>query len=128
MLPLAETCAICLEHPSEWGRLDCCEHTFCFHCVTMWGHARSNTCPICRRPFQRIVPVSRPGHTIDLDDPDVEMTEAAFFGEQQAFPDEDDMDDVMEISEAEFLGEDVLEFDFENPLTRETETLEVVID
>ncbi|GAA6043486.1 hypothetical protein JCM8097_000737 [Rhodosporidiobolus ruineniae] len=70
-------CSICYEaQPATWGMLDCCQHPFCLACISAWqtDHAerqlqavltgtvtpdearKSQSCPVCRREYDVVVP------------------------------------------------------------------------
>ncbi|BBM98998.1 hypothetical protein MPTK1_1g17880 [Marchantia polymorpha subsp. ruderalis] len=52
-----QVCGICLsEGGIERGKLDCCDHFFCFNCIMEWAKVESR-CPMCK---QRFVTVMRP--------------------------------------------------------------------
>lgn len=40
-----------MQHPSNRGTLDCCNHIFCTQCILQWSEI-TNTCPICKRDFE----------------------------------------------------------------------------
>ena len=48
-------CCICYEDFTQLsrGQLDCCEHLFCFECISEWARVRNN-CPMCNRQFHEI--------------------------------------------------------------------------
>lgn len=45
------------------GKLDC-EHRFCFSCIDGWSKT-TNTCPLCKREFFRILKQSSKGLLIE---------------------------------------------------------------
>eukprot|EP00898_Chlorokybus_atmophyticus_P005056 jgi/Chlat1/5551/Chrsp369S05351 len=49
----APSCGICLCELLERGRLDSCDHVFCFDCIYKWSKVESR-CPMCKRRFTRI--------------------------------------------------------------------------
>lgn len=50
-----EACGICLsDEVKEQGKLDCCDHFFCFQCIMEWGKVESK-CPMCKQRFSTIV-------------------------------------------------------------------------
>ncbi|KAL2652119.1 hypothetical protein R1flu_020247 [Riccia fluitans] len=52
-----QVCGICLsEGGMERGKLDCCDHFFCFNCIMEWSKVESR-CPMCK---QRFVTVTKP--------------------------------------------------------------------
>eukprot|EP00897_Mesotaenium_endlicherianum_P007087 jgi/Mesen1/6406/ME000329S05564 len=46
-------CGICLEPEFERGKLDSCDHLYCFPCIREWADVESR-CPMCKRRFQKI--------------------------------------------------------------------------
>jgi hypothetical protein len=48
-----ESCGICLDDITDQGKINSCEHQFCFTCIKTWSDT-SNTCPMCRERFVRI--------------------------------------------------------------------------
>uniref|UniRef100_A0A8C8RHT4 RING-type E3 ubiquitin transferase n=1 Tax=Pelusios castaneus TaxID=367368 RepID=A0A8C8RHT4_9SAUR len=52
--PAENTCTICLTEPRECVLLDCGHVCCCFRCFEALP---SRTCPICRRPIDRVVPL-----------------------------------------------------------------------
>jgi len=46
-------CVICLDKPETRGRLNSCDHLFCFSCVKKWSE-QENTCPLCKKRFTQI--------------------------------------------------------------------------
>lgn len=58
---VVQVCGICLtEEESERGKLDCCEHYFCFGCIMEWSKVESR-CPTCKQRFVTIVRPPVPG-------------------------------------------------------------------
>ncbi|KAJ7569765.1 hypothetical protein O6H91_01G092700 [Diphasiastrum complanatum] len=55
-------CGICLSEGKELdrGKLDCCEHFFCFACIMEWAKVESR-CPLCKQRFAIIVKPPRAG-------------------------------------------------------------------
>ena len=49
-----EECVICLDVPTVRGKLNSCNHMFCFDCIEKWGKDYENTCPLCKKRFQHI--------------------------------------------------------------------------
>ncbi|CAJ1943629.1 unnamed protein product [Cylindrotheca closterium] len=53
-------CGICMEHPTKFGLLSCCDHVFCFECLMEWRSSCGKeevyaeqkslvkVCPVCR--------------------------------------------------------------------------------
>jgi len=55
-------CGICLSEdgkPSR-GKLDCCDHYFCFACIMEWAKVESR-CPMCKQRFRTISKSSKSG-------------------------------------------------------------------
>eukprot|EP00803_Ostreobium_quekettii_P008545 evm.model.scf_3196.1 EVM.evm.TU.scf_3196.1 scf_3196:7903-12257(-) len=51
---MALTCGICFdEGVADVGMLDCCEHTFCFNCISRWMEEESR-CPFCKEEVKRL--------------------------------------------------------------------------
>ncbi|PRQ16403.1 putative chromatin regulator PHD family [Rosa chinensis] len=50
-----ERCAICFldDGKAARGKIDCCDHYFCFLCIKEWAKTESR-CPMCRRRFNTI--------------------------------------------------------------------------
>eukprot|EP01018_Ginkgo_biloba_P022833 Gb_26794 [translate_table: standard] len=50
-----DICAICLADDAiaARGKLDCCQHYFCFKCIIEWAKVESR-CPTCKRRFNTI--------------------------------------------------------------------------
>eukprot|EP00117_Sycon_ciliatum_P022412 scpid24403/ scgid19344/ len=46
-------CVICLEQPKERGKISCCDHLFCFDCITKWAKV-TNCCPLCKAQFNKV--------------------------------------------------------------------------
>lgn len=56
-----QICGICLtEDEVERGKLDCCDHCFCFGCIMEWAKVESR-CPTCKQRFVTIVRPPLPG-------------------------------------------------------------------
>lgn len=52
---IEQVCGICLtEEGEERGKLDCCDHYFCFGCIMEWAKVESR-CPACKQRFVTIV-------------------------------------------------------------------------
>lgn len=43
-------CPICLDMCNMITVINCCKHTFCFHCISVWGKI-TPTCPLCKLGF-----------------------------------------------------------------------------
>jgi len=52
----ATECGICLGKIAARGRLPCCDHRFCFDCITQWAKV-VNTCPLCKARFREVTRV-----------------------------------------------------------------------
>lgn len=51
-----ERCGVCLSEGgrrSIRGKIDCCDHFFCFICIMEWAKVESR-CPLCKRRFTTI--------------------------------------------------------------------------
>ena len=63
-VPLVEPegCTICTETlgVSGVGRLDCCDHSFCFHCISQWVK-QDSSCPLCKGEVRRLSRVDAAG-------------------------------------------------------------------
>lgn len=46
-------CKLCEEKPIKIGKINCCNHVFCFNCIVNWNFYK-NTCPICSEDFVEI--------------------------------------------------------------------------
>ncbi|CAG9333578.1 unnamed protein product [Blepharisma stoltei] len=46
----AQTCCICLNSIEFQGKLDTCQHTYCYDCIMRWSEIE-NTCPVCKNRF-----------------------------------------------------------------------------
>ena len=46
-----QTCPICLDVCSMISVINCCKHSFCFHCISAWGKI-TPTCPLCKLGFK----------------------------------------------------------------------------
>jgi hypothetical protein len=58
---VVQVCGICLtEEEVERGKLDCCNHYFCFGCIMEWAKVESR-CPTCKQRFVTVVRPSVPG-------------------------------------------------------------------
>ncbi|KAI5071375.1 hypothetical protein GOP47_0013626 [Adiantum capillus-veneris] len=51
----AVVCGICLSETAaiERGKLDCCDHFFCFGCIMEWAKVESR-CPMCKQRFATV--------------------------------------------------------------------------
>eukprot|EP01117_Protostelium_nocturnum_P007356 TRINITY_DN2631_c0_g1_i1.p1 TRINITY_DN2631_c0_g1~~TRINITY_DN2631_c0_g1_i1.p1 ORF type:complete len:312 (-),score=126.06 TRINITY_DN2631_c0_g1_i1:285-1220(-) len=50
-------CGICLDRPKEIGKMDKCQHIFCFSCIKSWSDIH-NHCPYCNVQFATIAKIS----------------------------------------------------------------------
>lgn len=53
---MVDKCGICLSDCGEKvirGRIDSCDHKFCFVCIMEWSKLESR-CPLCKQRFQSI--------------------------------------------------------------------------
>lgn len=66
--PEALQCGICFDAIKERGRLDTCDHGFCFDCIDRWS-ATANCCPLCRRAFHTITNTAL-GTAVSVEDHD----------------------------------------------------------
>uniref|UniRef100_A0A8C4V3Y1 RING-type E3 ubiquitin transferase n=1 Tax=Falco tinnunculus TaxID=100819 RepID=A0A8C4V3Y1_FALTI len=57
--PEDDPCPICLGEIDKAARVALCFHRFCFGCIQRWAAMRP-VCPLCRRPFDRILRVPIP--------------------------------------------------------------------
>uniref|UniRef100_A0A8V5GIX4 RING-type E3 ubiquitin transferase n=1 Tax=Melopsittacus undulatus TaxID=13146 RepID=A0A8V5GIX4_MELUD len=48
-------CTICMSNISDAAYVDGCLHSFCFGCIQQWAVRRA-VCPLCRRPFDQVLP------------------------------------------------------------------------
>ena len=50
------TCTICMEEikENEIAKIDSCEHKFCFRCINNWATKYKNSCPNCKKKFNKI--------------------------------------------------------------------------
>ena len=51
-----DECIICLTVPQQRGRLDSCDHLYCFTCIQHWILVESK-CPACKKEIKKIVEV-----------------------------------------------------------------------
>lgn len=47
------TCGICFDNVSDRGKMDCCDHMFCYTCIKPWL-TRSSSCPHCKREVKNL--------------------------------------------------------------------------
>ena len=52
-----ECCTICIEEVeyAKQARINGCNHKFCFDCIKEWATKSSNTCPNCKKKFDKII-------------------------------------------------------------------------
>jgi hypothetical protein len=55
----APDCSICFDAITVQGRLNSCEHPFCFECISTWAE-KANVCPLCKRRFNSITKTAVP--------------------------------------------------------------------
>lgn len=53
-------CGICMDPLTDRGKLDSCDHKYCFSCIKEWSK-KSTECPLCRKNFKRIEPTENAG-------------------------------------------------------------------
>lgn len=46
-------CSICFENMDIIGKINCCEHKFCYLCIIQWSEI-TNLCPLCKKEFKFI--------------------------------------------------------------------------
>jgi len=51
-----DPCGICFEPPEVKGKIDSCEHPFCFECINTWAK-KENSCPLCKSRFHSITKI-----------------------------------------------------------------------
>ena len=61
-------CVICLENPVVRGKINSCDHVFCFECIQKWAK-QENTCPLCKERFKTISKVRPDGTFTDFKTP-----------------------------------------------------------
>merc|ERR1712113_424402 len=51
-----ECCTICLDEmkAETQAKIDSCDHQFCYKCILEWGKEQENSCPLCRKTFNKI--------------------------------------------------------------------------
>ncbi len=51
-----ETCAICFDQMKENKRaaIDCCDHLFCYQCISTWAVKYENKGPLCKSKLTKI--------------------------------------------------------------------------
>ena len=54
-LSLNTQCSICLENIVNLANPNNCQHDFCQECLFKWSQNCSTTCPLCKKPFQKIL-------------------------------------------------------------------------
>lgn len=53
-LSLNAQCSICLEEIKDLANPNNCNHDFCKACLIHWSKDCTNTCPLCKKPFNKI--------------------------------------------------------------------------
>ena len=53
----AETCGVCLEPFKKRGKINSCNHMFCYKCIKKWMSS-SNSCPLCKKRVTSLTAVS----------------------------------------------------------------------
>jgi hypothetical protein len=48
-----DICVICREVPETIGKINTCNHLFCFDCIKKWSN-ETNLCPLCKSRFNVI--------------------------------------------------------------------------
>lgn len=50
-------CTICIEEVKEThlAKIECCNHVFCKDCIHEWAFKTENTCPNCKKSFNKII-------------------------------------------------------------------------
>jgi hypothetical protein len=48
-----DPCCICLDSIKVRGKLDCCDHRYCFDCIKRWSK-ETNQCPQCKKRFNQL--------------------------------------------------------------------------
>lgn len=57
-------CNVCFDDLTFRGKLDHCDHIFCYDCISHWAKVltlttqKENTCPLCKRRFQYITSIA----------------------------------------------------------------------
>jgi len=36
------------------AKIECCDHKFCFDCINNWATKSENSCPLCKKKFNKI--------------------------------------------------------------------------
>lgn len=58
-------CGICYEEFQTRGKMDCCDHMYCFSCIRRWCDVE-NSCPMCKRPITSLVRQAKVSETKSL--------------------------------------------------------------
>ena len=63
-----ELCTICIEELTSHNlaKIDCCDHKFCYDCISGWAQQSSNTCPNCKSAFHKITKKDFQGNEIEV--------------------------------------------------------------
>jgi hypothetical protein len=46
-------CSICRNPPKIIGKMNSCNHLFCFNCIKKWSD-QTNKCPLCKKRFTNL--------------------------------------------------------------------------
>jgi hypothetical protein len=60
-------CVICMEPPSIRGKIQSCDHVFCFECIKKWSE-HENSCPLCKKRFRQIDKITLGGNLLIIID------------------------------------------------------------
>jgi len=55
-----DPCCICLDQIKDRGKLNSCNHRYCFSCIKRWSE-ETNTCPQCKKRFTKLERVVEDG-------------------------------------------------------------------
>ena len=61
-------CTICIEEltTQNLSTINCCDHKFCYDCISIWALKSSNTCPNCKETFNKITKKDFQGNKIEV--------------------------------------------------------------
>ena len=59
---VSHDCGVCLEPIKIRGKIDCCEHMFCYKCIKKWMGS-SNVCPLCKARVSSLTKVIKGKNT-----------------------------------------------------------------
>lgn len=48
-----DVCCICLDVPKDRGKINSCDHRYCYGCIKRWSE-ETNTCPQCKKRFTKL--------------------------------------------------------------------------